>query len=142
MKFPHCMVESHKNENSKNYQLLAIFEVETSAKSISHKILFFSSCKICTLENCIENFTMVQIQSLVKNLKLKKVNGFTEISKKIQKFNQKFHFFFPDPRNNEIETNHGDRVKRSNNKKPSPPPSQFQHLGPSKNRYTLLHDEF
>eukprot|EP00096_Caligus_rogercresseyi_P002960 TRINITY_DN1538_c0_g1_i1.p1 TRINITY_DN1538_c0_g1~~TRINITY_DN1538_c0_g1_i1.p1 ORF type:complete len:407 (+),score=107.18 TRINITY_DN1538_c0_g1_i1:269-1489(+) len=24
----------------------------------------------------------------------------------------------------------------------TPPPSQFQHLGPSKNRYTLLHDEF
>ena len=27
-------------------------------------------------------------------------------------------------------------------KKKDPPPSQFQHLGPSKNRYTLLHDEF
>ena len=26
--------------------------------------------------------------------------------------------------------------------KPVPPKSQFQHLGPSKNRYTLLHDEF
>lgn len=44
-----------------------------------------------------------------------------------------------DPSNNEIETQHGDRVKRSQKK---PPPSQFQHLGPSKNRYTLLHDEF
>lgn len=32
------------------------------------------------------------------------------------------------------------RVKRS--KQHNPPPSQFQHLGPSKNRYTLLHDEF
>ena len=59
----------------------------------------------------------------------------------LQKFTPK-NFIIPDPRNNEIETNHGDRVKRSNNKKPSPPPSQFQHLGPSKNRYTLLHDEF
>merc|ERR1712141_875052 len=38
------------------------------------------------------------------------------------------------------------RVKRENvgggTKKATPPPSQFQHLGPSKNRYTLLHDEF
>ena len=40
------------------------------------------------------------------------------------------------------------RVKRENvgdpkkPKKATPPPSQFQHLGPSKNRYTLLHDEF
>ena len=24
----------------------------------------------------------------------------------------------------------------------TPPPSQFQHLGPSRNRYTILHDEF
>ena len=137
------MVESHKNENSDPLKMvkLAIFEVQTSVKSIAHKILFFSSCKICTLENCIENFTMVQIQSLVRNLKLKKVNDFTEISKFLQKFTPK-NFNFSDPRNNEIETNHGDRVKRSNNKKPSPPPSQFQHLGPSKNRYTLLHDEF
>ena len=30
-----------------------------------------------------------------------------------------------------------DRVRRE-----QPPPSQFQHLGPSRNRYTLLHDEF
>ena len=46
------------------------------------------------------------------------------------------------PSQNEIDTN--GRIKRSNEfqGKASPPPSQFQHLGPSKNRYTLLHDEF
>lgn len=42
--------------------------------------------------------------------------------------------------NNEVNTGNHDRVKRDQPK--SPPPSQFQHLGPSKNRYTLLHDEF
>ncbi|XP_059089996.1 endoplasmic reticulum resident protein 44-like [Tigriopus californicus] len=41
---------------------------------------------------------------------------------------------------NEVNTGNHDRVKRDQPK--SPPPSQFQHLGPSKNRYTLLHDEF
>jgi len=34
------------------------------------------------------------------------------------------------------------RVKRSDKTKQTPPPSQFKELGPSKNRYTLLHDEF
>lgn len=44
-----------------------------------------------------------------------------------------------DPSQNVIDTgNNHQRVKREKN----PPPSQFQHLGPSKNRYTLLHDEF
>jgi len=44
----------------------------------------------------------------------------------------------PPAQNNEVDTgDHGNRVKRE-----KPPPSQFQHLGPSKNRYTLLHDEF
>jgi len=38
---------------------------------------------------------------------------------------------------NEVDTGHG-RVKREKN----PPISQFKELGPSKNRYTLLHDEF
>ena len=32
--------------------------------------------------------------------------------------------------------------KRPKRTAKDPPPSQFQHLGPSKNRYTLLHDEF
>lgn len=41
-----------------------------------------------------------------------------------------------DVKSNEI------RVKRDDHQKQTPPPSQFQHLGPSKNRYTLLHDEF
>jgi len=43
------------------------------------------------------------------------------------------------PQDNTINTDGAkNRVKREKN----PPPSQFQHLGPSKNRYTLLHDEF
>merc|ERR1711923_65371 len=43
------------------------------------------------------------------------------------------------PQDNRIDTDGAkNRVKREKN----PPPSQFQHLGPSKNRYTLLHDEF
>jgi len=64
------------------------------------------------------------------------------------KLHREFHYG-PDPSTTSDEPNsqdiqqnvidtHGNRVKREKN----PPPSQFQHLGPSKNRYTLLHDEF
>jgi len=35
-----------------------------------------------------------------------------------------------------------DKMQPPSPTKSKPPPSQFQHLGPSKNRYTLLHDEF
>lgn len=38
------------------------------------------------------------------------------------------------------EVNVDDKQKRAPSQ--TPPPSQFQHLGPSRNRYTLLHDEF
>merc|ERR1712218_4350 len=41
-------------------------------------------------------------------------------------------------RNNEIDQGKN-RVKRTEK---NPPISQFKELGPSKNRYTLLHDEF
>jgi len=63
------------------------------------------------------------------------------------KLHREFHYG-PDPastsdepktEDNVIDTgNHGKRLRRDSD----PPPSQFQHLGPSKNRYTLLHDEF
>jgi len=64
------------------------------------------------------------------------------------KLHREFHYG-PDPsttsdepaaNDNMIDTDGQakNRVKRAQN----PPPSQFQHLGPSKNRYTLLHDEF
>jgi len=63
------------------------------------------------------------------------------------KLHREFHYG-PDPSttsdepaaDNMIDTDGQakNRVKRAQN----PPPSQFQHLGPSKNRYTLLHDEF
>lgn len=46
-----------------------------------------------------------------------------------------------DPAQNVIDADGRIKVKRST-KQVTPPPSQFQHLGPSKNRYTLLHDEF
>ena len=36
----------------------------------------------------------------------------------------------------------GQQQQQQHQRKKDPPPSQFQHLGPSKNRYTLLHDEF
>jgi len=46
-----------------------------------------------------------------------------------------------DDRKNEIDT--GNRVRRDSQKQPTPPESQFQHLSPSKNRYTILpRDEF
>lgn len=46
---------------------------------------------------------------------------------------------------NEVKTDGGNVQPNQPRKKSgtqTPPPSQFQHLGPSKNRYTLLHDEF
>merc|ERR1712062_828031 len=60
------------------------------------------------------------------------------------KLHREFHYG-PDPSTtsdepaaqNEVDTGPG-RVKREKN----PPISQFKELGPSKNRYTLLHDEF
>lgn len=58
------------------------------------------------------------------------------------KLHREFHYG-PDPSTTSDEPEalqnlEHNRVKREKN----PPPSQFQHLGPSKNRYTLLHDEF
>jgi endoplasmic reticulum resident protein 44 len=47
------------------------------------------------------------------------------------------------PQQAENEVNTGDHVnQRERRRAKDPPPSQFQHLGPSRNRYTLLHDEF
>lgn len=58
------------------------------------------------------------------------------------KLHREFHYG-PDstseePQQNNVGSGNSDKVKRAIN----PPPSQFANLGPSKNRYTLLHDEF
>jgi len=43
---------------------------------------------------------------------------------------------------NEIDTGTGEPGKNRVKREKNPPISQFKELGPSKNRYTLLHDEF
>ncbi len=53
----------------------------------------------------------------------------------------------PDISDNEVDTGEGgypDYQQRDGRERRAadPPESQFQHLGPSRNRYTLLHDEF
>lgn len=50
-----------------------------------------------------------------------------------------------DASENEIQQNAGNNQPGAGSGKKrgrTPPPSQFQHLGPSRNRYTILHDEF
>jgi len=53
------------------------------------------------------------------------------------KLHREFHYG-PDP----VSDSPSNDLQPPSPTKSKPPPSQFQHLGPSKNRYTLLHDEF
>nr|ADD38875.1 Endoplasmic reticulum resident protein ERp44 [Lepeophtheirus salmonis] len=57
------------------------------------------------------------------------------------KLHREFHYG-PDTTSTENSTGQKVPQKKGSNKEGTPPPSQFQHLGPSKNRYTLLRDEF